>query len=946
MKKMFKLTAVLALVLFTACASNSGSKIAKGDKALPTNPEILSGKLDNGMSYFILQNGAPLNRISLRLVVKVGSIAEEENQLGVAHFIEHMAFNGTEHFEKNTLIDYAESIGMDFGAEVNAYTSFEETVYKLEVPADKKEYLETALLIFKDWASAISFDQEELDKERGVITEEWRGRLGLSGRLVDAILPFELADSEYVGKLPIGSMDVIANITRDEVLEFYKKWYRPENISIAIAGTVDPKVVEWQIKNTMADIPASDKKITPPKGLVPARTAKDAIIFTDPEMPYTQVQIFAKDEDYRPAISEGDIKTQFLTNIVSTVLNQRLSEITADPQTPWLTASAVNAYETDDTVFRGAMFVPKEGQFANAFQQLLDEIDRLLTHGITQTEFDRAKESMLSTENQWYDEREAITNQERVDNLVNYCLTGAACISDDDYIEIARRLLAAITLDEANKRAFDIYQDRGNICMIYAPAASAEELPSKEEVLGFWENYKSDSIAAYEDNVGEGDLMERPAKKAEILAERDLEGLKATEYTLSNGAKIIIKPSTYEKSKIIMEIVSKGGASLVSDDEWMSCIISPIYSIYSGIGKFDITQLQKYLADKYVSINLSVDERQESITGQASPAQIECLLQLVNQVMTQPNFTDQGWYYTKMLVDQQAKMYNVQPNDCFLSEIRNDLYNGSIRHSAITPQMAEQIDAEVAQKLFRERYANAADFTYIFYGDIDEEALIDLCCYYIGTLKGNPDNHEDGKYQPYTFPKGITEKVVKKGQEDKGQVFIAFGGKLPPAADVYEIRKDNALMEQFRALVDIKLREIIREDKSGTYGVSVYARIDGYPERYYELQISFGCEPAREKELAAEVIAALEGLRTQLVDQTYIDKINESYRRNFEANQQDSGWWLNVIKAVEVFTYLPVEAAYDDTSVIKWTTAQSMREIAQKYLNTKNYYCAFLQPEK
>ncbi len=946
MKKLFKFAAVLTLVLFTACASNSGSKIAKGDKPLPKNPDVVCGVLENGMSYYVMQNAAPLNRISLRLVVKVGSIAEEQNQLGVAHLIEHMAFNGTEHFEKNSLIDYAESIGMDFGAEVNAYTSFEETVYKLEVPADNKEYLETALLIFKDWASAISFDQEELDKERGVVTEEWRGRLGLSGRLVDAILPFELADSEYVGKLPIGSMDVIANITRDEILEFYKKWYRPENISIAIAGTVDPKVVEWQIKTTMSDIPASDTKITPPKGFVPARTTKDAIIFTDPEMPYTQVQISAKDEDYRPAISEGDIRNAFVTNIVSTVLNQRLSEITADPQTPWLTASAVNVHETDETVFRGAMFIPKEGEFTNAFQRLLDEIDRLLVHGITQSEFDRARDSMLSSENQWYDEREAITNDDRVESLVSYCLSGATYISDDDYIEIARRLLASITLDEANNRAFDIYQGRGNICMIYAPAASAQELPSKEELIGFWENYKSDSIAAYEDNVGEGDVMVRPAKKSAIVSKREIEGLKANEYILENGAKIIIKPSIYEKSKIIMRIVSKGGASLVTDDEWMSCIISPVYSIYSGIGKFDITQLQKYLADKYVSINLSVDEREETISGQASPAQIECLLQLVNQAMTVPNFTDQGWYYAKMIVDQQAKMYNVQPIDYFLSQIRNDLYNGSIRYSAITPAMAEQINAEDSQRLFRERFANAADFTYIFYGDLDEESLVDLCCYYIGTLEGNPDKREDGKYQPYSFPKGITEKTYKRGQEDKGQVFIGFGGKLPPAKDVYEIRKDNALMEQFKALIDIKLREIIREDKSGTYGVSVYTGIEGYPERYYEVQITFGCEPAREKELAKEVIAALESLRTDLVDQTYIDKLNETYRRSFEANQQDSSWWLNMIEAVEVFTYLPVEAAYDDTSVIKWTTAESMRELAQKYLNTKNYYCAFLEPEK
>ena len=946
MKKMFKLTVVLASVLFIACASKTATKIAKGDKALPQNPDIISGKLDNGMSYYVMQNSAPQNRISLRLVVNVGSIAEEENQLGVAHLIEHMAFNGTEHFEKNTLVDYAESIGMDFGAEVNAYTSFEETVYKLEVPADDPSYLETALLIFKDWASAVTFDPEELDKERGVVTEEWRGRLGLSGRLVDAVLPFELAGSEYVGKLPIGSMDVIANITRDEVLEFYNKWYRPENMSVIVAGTLDAQEVSELVVSTMKDIPASAKKITPPKGFVPARTQKDIIVFADPEMPYTQVQLFAKDENYRPVISENDLKTVFLTNIVDNVLNQRLSEITTDAQSPWLTASAINAYETNSTVFRGSMFVPKDGCFEAAFQQMLDETDRLLLYGLTQSEFDRAKESILATEKQWYDQRDAITSQERVDGIASYCITGAIFVSDDDYIEIATRLLKSITLEEANKRAHDIFEGRGNMCMIYAPESVASTLPSKEEILGFWENYKSESIAAYEDNSGEGELMARPSNKAAVVSKKTIAGLEATEYILSNGTRIIVKYSDYEKSKIYMRIVSKGGAALVKDNEWLSCIASPLYSIYSGIGELDINQLQKYLADKYVSINMSIDEHEESVVGQTNPEQLECLLQLAYLAMTAPKFTEQGWYYTQMMVDQQAKMYNVQPSDYFMSQIRDVLYNGSVRHSAITPAMAEQLDAADAQKLYCERFENAADFTYIFYGDVNEEELIDLCSYYIGNLKGDASKQEETKYEDFSFPKGITEKTVNKGQENQGQVFIAFGGALPAAKDINEIRKDNAMIEQLEALVDIKLREIIREDKSGTYGVGVYAAIDGYPERSYEFQINFGCEPAREKELAQEVIAALNNLCTDLVEQTYIDKINESYRRNFEANKQNASWWLNMIEAVEVFKNLPVEAATDDSSVIKWTTAESMRELARKYLNTNNYFCAYLQPEK
>ena len=399
MKKFrFLIAAAMTIVLLVSCTSN---KTQKNDVQFKLNPDVLEGQLDNGMSYYILENAYPENRISLRLVVKVGSIAETESELGVAHLIEHMCFNGTEHFEKNTLVDYAESIGMDFGAEVNAYTSFEETVYKLEVPADNPEYIDTALLIFHDWASAVTFDSEELDKERGVVTEEWRGRLGLNGRLADTVLPFELADSSYVGKLPIGSMDVIANITRDEVVAFYEKWYQPQNMAVIISGTLDPATIEGLVKKNMGNIPAATKKNTPEKGFVPARTQKDVLVFADSEWPYTQVQLVALDEDNKPMTTEADLRRYYLTRIVDDVMNARFSEITTDPEAPWLMAQAINYSETHSATFDGLAFVPKDGMTWDAFARVLDEVDRALLFGITSSEFERARDSLLATENQW-----------------------------------------------------------------------------------------------------------------------------------------------------------------------------------------------------------------------------------------------------------------------------------------------------------------------------------------------------------------------------------------------------------------------------------------------------------------------------------------------------------------------------------------------------------------
>lgn len=948
MKKLFSkslfITAFAVVILFLSCTS---TKNKAGDVPLAQDPSILTGQLDNGMTYYVMRNDYPANRIALRLVVNVGSLAEEENERGVAHLIEHMAFNGTEHFEKNTLIDYAESIGMDFGAEVNAHTNFEETVYKLEVPADKPEYLDTAMLIFKDWASAITFDQEELDKERGVVLEEWRGRLGLNGRIIDAVIPFELKDSPYVDRLAIGLPEVIQNVSREEVVNFYKKWYRPENMAVIVAGYVDPKVAEWIIKTTMSDIPASEEKITPPKGTVPVRTQKDVLVFEDPEMTYTQVQIVSQKEDYGPTLTEADIRDSYLSNIVNNVMNSRLSEITTDPNAPWLAASAIDYTETYSASFAGYYFVPKEGMFGYAFQQLMDEIDRVLLHGITQKEFEWARDSLLNNENQWYDQSEATHSVDRVNSLTTSFLTGSVVVSDDDYIEIARRLLASITLDQVNAMAAKLYAGRGTLCMIYTNETGITEIPPKEDLIYFWENYTSqEEIAAYEDNSTDDQLMSRPEVQADITSTRKMEGLKATEYVLSNGARVIVRKNEADKSQISMTAISLGGASLVSDKEYPSALLAPMYSLYSGIGGMDITQLQKYLSTKYVGINVMVNDYDERIVGQTSPDSLEYLLQLVNLLMTQPQFTDQGWNFVNLQVQQQAKAFNIQPSDVLVSRVRELLYGKSIRHTAINQEFVSLLNQADAERIFKERFSNAADFTFIFSGDLDEDAVVDLCRYYIGAIPGNASKQEKAEYQDIKFPAGITKDVVQKGKDDKGLVYICFGGKLPAAKDVYEKYNDTELLEQLRSLADIKLREIIREDKSGTYGVSVYAGITGDTERYFEFQVSFGCEPAREKELEGEVIAALKNLAEELPAQTDIEKLRESFRRNFEVNQINSSWWLDMLSAAEVYKTMPPEAAYDSAFAIRNVTQENMQQQAKKYLDTTNYVSVFLEPEK
>nr|MCR4940670.1 insulinase family protein [Treponemataceae bacterium] len=605
MTTIFRKFLLLITIVITLTACTTQNKLNDKDETeegtlLPQDPSIISGKLENGMDYYIQKNSTPYNRISLRLVVKVGSLAENENEKGLAHFVEHMCFNGTEHFEKNSLIDYAESIGMDFGAEVNAYTSFEETVYKLEIPADQGEFLENALLILHDWASAVTFDEEELEKEKGVIKEEWRGSLGLSNRRIETLLPFELKDSPYVDRLPIGDMAVIQNVSRDEILAFYKRWYRPENMAVIITGYMDPKVTEYLTKEIMGTTPASEESIPVPKGFVPAREEKDLIVFKDVEMPYIQVQLLSQDMNAKAVTREEDIKQGYITDIVRSVLSMRLSEISQSVDAPWLFADAIYTQETHTAAFNCLAFIPKEGMLESSFKKLLDELDRLLTYGITQSELERTIKTFLVSEEQWYEQRESISSQDRAQILCNHVISGDTVVSDEIYFDIVKRILTSVTMEDVNAAARDMFADRGKLCMIDAPEGT--ELPQKEELMDLWENYVSETaLDAYEDLAAEDNLMEKPEEKAEVVSTRHLETLKANEYVLSNGARIIVKKTDFENAKIYMSAESQGGASLVSDDEYPSCVFSTNHAIFSGIAGMNISQLQKYLSDSYIN---------------------------------------------------------------------------------------------------------------------------------------------------------------------------------------------------------------------------------------------------------------------------------------------------------------------------------------------------------
>lgn len=941
-KKSFLIFA--AAVIIAAVTGCNSAKIDKKGHELEMNPAVVTGTLDNGINYYVLKNSEPKNRILLRLVVKAGSCMEEDDQKGVAHFIEHLAFNGTENFEKNSIIDFFELIGMDFGADLNAYTSFDETVYQLEIPADDPEVLKQALLIFHDWACAVSFDAEEIEKERGVVTEEWRSRRGLNGRVSDAIVDFFLDGSRYEDRMPIGDMDVIKNIPRERILDFYEEWYRPELMSVVVVGDAESDVLESAVKEAMEVIPASKKKISSPRFDVPVRTEKAIYTMRDPEQVTAISEILIQEEDFEPRHTVEQFKIRLINEIIGEIINLRLNEITMSADAPWLGANVTGIGYTNYSNFNGLAFVAKDGMYESALKTILDEVDRMSIFGITESELSRTKDAVIAEAEQRYSARETIRSGSIINSIVSQIVCGKTYLSEETLYNTYQSVLAEITVDDVNAAVRKMFGERGMV--YFTLAGENSDILSDEQIMDIWKNYKSEAeLEAYVDDVPDGELMVRPAKKAAIKSVTKIDELGATEYVLENGLKFYTKVTDFEKNAIRVSGISKGGSALVADEDIPSLQYAAMYTILSGIGPMDYTQFVKALSSTNISLSLNVDDHQERFSGSGPEKDMETLLQIVSLVMTKPNFTEAGWNQVILQANNSAQSYGVSPEDVFSEKITQIIHGKQLRYSMVSPEFVSKINRERAEVLFKERFSNAADFAFTFVGDFDEQNIVDLCCYYLGNLPGDENAVEETKYEDFKFPKGITKETVVKGVENKGKVYIGFGGTLSAASDVNEIWRDIEMMEQFRSLADIKLREVIREDKGGTYGVSVYADIDGFPERTFTFEISFGCEPEREEELAEEVINVLKSLKTELVSQTYIDKLTETYRRTFEVNQRNNYYWLNTINATKVLTYEPLSVAADVESVPSWTTPEELKKLANKYINTDNYICAFLKPE-
>ena len=941
LKRLFQSFTCIALLVALLFSVSCASTKVSDSQSLPTDPAVLSGKLENGMSYFIQRNTEPANRVMLRLVIQAGSNMEEDDQQGVAHLLEHLAFNGSENFEPQELVSYFESIGMNFGADVNAYTSFDETVYMLEVPADDPTMLDTGMLVFHDWACGLTLSQEELDKERGVVVEEWRLRRGLNGRINDTQIPLLLKDSRYAERLPIGKMDVIQNIPRQRVVDFYEKWYRPELMSVVVVGDVEPEKIEELIQEVMGDIPASEKPIERETYSVPMQTKPVVQIMRDPEQPYQLIQILEQVKN-QPITTVGDMKNTIITQIASSIFNMRLSELSQSADSPWIDAAIANQFITHNTAFHMLGLVPLNNQFDKGFNTLLEEFLRYKKFGAIQGELDRAKENILASAEQSWKNRDKINSSQLASDIVNSIVTGDTLVSVEEMYKLYQKIIPTITLEEVNGVAATWFKNLGTILFAVIPE-NTTNFPSQEELLTQWQNFKpSKPLEPYTEDKVEGDLMTIPGQQGSVSYEGTLPGTDILSYKLSNGATLLLNQTDFKHNEILFNAVSKGGLSQLSDKDFPSGAFAVSYNDLSGLNGFTPTDLQKKLAGKKVSLYTYIGNYNEQLSGSTTTQDLETLMQLIHLQFTAADFTDTAWANLMNNATLQAQSHGSQPNDVFSDKIIQILYGDNIRKQPLTTQLLEKVNAKTAEEAFIQRFSDAGDFTFIFTGDFNQEEVLELAATYLATLPAT-NSQEKAIWREPEFPKGINTAVVKKGLEEQSQVFIAFGGSLP-TVEPSTAYQESEMLSMLQNLLDLRFREVVREEKGGTYNVNVSASMELYPQRSFMVEILFGCQPGREQELTDAIIDEVENLRKNLVDQSYITKLQEAYRRSKETALKTNSYWATMAGSAALRDFSTTAIA-DAATIPSMVTPQAMRQLAQRYLDPNNYVVVFLEPE-
>ncbi|MCH8125651.1 insulinase family protein [candidate division KSB1 bacterium] len=903
---------------------------------MPIDAKIIKGKFDNGLTYYIRQNKKPENRVELRLVVKAGSILEDDDQQGLAHFAEHMAFNGTKNFAKQKLVNYLESIGMRFGPDLNAYTSFDETVYMLQVPTDTLKIVEKAFQILEDWASAVTFDEEEIDKERGVVIEEWRLGQGASNRMREKQLPILLKDSRYAERMPIGKKEILETFKPETLLRFYSDWYRPDLMAVIAVGDFEVDWIESLINDHFSKLKNPDPVKERANYPVPDHQETLFALASDVEASGSSVTIYYK-HDIEPEGTLADYRRQLVDILYNNILNQRLNELTKQAEPPFLYgySSSSRFIGPKDVYLLGAGV--KDNGLSTGLNALLTEAARMEQFGIVETELERQKISMLRSIERAYIERDKSESRGYAAEFIRNFLYDEPIPGIEYEYALFNKYVPDFTVEEVNRVAGKWIRDENRVIMTNTPEKEGLIQPTEESLELVFVEVQNSEITPYEDMVSNLPLLSESPTPAKIVESKEITSIGVTEWQLSNGIRVVLKPTDFKNDEILFTSYSPGGHSLVEDDAYIAGVTSSMISQQSGYGNFNLIELQKLLTGKVVRVSPFIGELYEGISGSASPKDLETLFQLIYLSVTSARYDSTAFQSIKSRYQGFLENREARPETAFQDTLQVTLSQYHLRSRPWSKETLDKMDLSKSFEIYKDRFTDFSDFTFFFVGNFDLETMEPFVKTYLGGLPSTQrkENWRDVGVRP---PKGVIEKTVKKGLEEKSQVRLVFTG--PFKWD----RTDRYHMISMASALRIKLRKALREDLGGTYGVGVNAGTSHYPNEDYSISISFGCAPDRVDELTQEIFTQIDSLKSFGIDDETVTKVKEAQKRTREIDLKKNGFWLSILQFYYQHDIDPV-SVLDFDERLKNLSASDMQKSAQKYFDLNNYVKVVLLPE-
>jgi zinc protease len=903
---------------------------------VPFDTAIHSATLPNGLKYFVRQNNRPAKRVSLRLGVKAGSLNEADDQLGLAHLIEHMAFNGSAHFKPGELVKYFETMGARLGPHVNAYTSFDETVYMFDVPSDNPEIVDKALTALSDFAGGLSLSQEEVDKERGVVVEEWRGGLGAGSRIRDKQFPILFYHSRYADRLPIGKPDIIRNAPVARLRAFYDTWYRPDRMAVIAVGDVDVPQIERSIRTLFTPIKARAAAAKPPDQTVPLHKELLVAITTDPEVTRSTVTIERK----RPRESEqhvGDYRRELIERMVERMMDSRLGDQARKADAKFLGAgvSFGNLSKTVSTFSMSAGV--QDGRLEDGLSALATEAQRVKEYGFTSSEMDRAKQSIAAFYERAYNERDKTESPSFAAEYLRHFFVGEPTSGIAYEYQLVKQLLPTITTNDASALIKSMLTDDSRVVLAVSPQKTGIKIPSEADLEAALKSGASTSVEAWADNGTTREIMDKVPEPGAVTNTRTIDSLGVTVVRFSNGVEAWLKPTDFKNDQVLFTLNSLGGASLAAPADYPEATLSPAYIELSGAGGLRPGDIARSLSGKLVSANSYISLSTHGISGSAAPAQLETALQLFHQRFVAPGDDPEAFGLLKRQLDAMVANRGRAPAQVFGEKVSQVNTSNHYTSEPMTAERIATLDREKMVTFYHQLFANAADFSFFMVGAFKVDEVIPLLARYVGSLPSTGQRTLKYKDVNLHFPETTQRVKIEQGREPRGQTVISFFAD--PAPDPVEQENINAAT----VVLDVALRDILREDLGQTYGVSV-GLSQPLPQRGEgHIQIRFGAAPENIESMTARVMTEIARLQREGPSVDLTTRAKEAARRNYELALKQNNYWLGRLQSSVTLSANPEEILKRGQR-IDAVTPQTLRDVFKKYFPAERSTVVTLMP--